>query len=396
MLTRDRVIQSFQQRYQSSPAALAVAPGRVNILGEHVDYNDGIVLPAAIDLFTTIAFSPSADGTSRLFALDFGQEAAFTADSLLAKLDAAGNSLPDWALYPCGVAWALARAGLSVPPVTAVFASDVPIGAGLSSSASIETAFAAAWSALGSWTRPGMEMARLGQQAENEYVGVQCGLMDQFACACGVAGRLLTLDCRTLDWRSLALPAGVEIIVADSTVRHRLTTSSYNDRRRACAGAVAVFQRMRPEIQALRDVTSDEFNREYRQLDPVVAKRARHVIEEIERTRQALNLLEIGDITALGSLLVASHASLRDLYEVSTPELNVLVEIARIQPGCFGARLTGAGFGGSTVNLVDQSLSCAFIHNLASQYFQMTGLQLRAYRCKPAAGARVINPFSPS
>lgn len=387
-----RVVRIFRQRFGREPAHIALAPGRVNILGEHVDYNDGFVLPAAIDLASYIAFAPAAatNGRSTLVAADFAEEASFTNQSLFTKTNADGGALIAWAHYPAGVAWALTTAGRSVPDMDAVFASEVPPGAGLSSSASIEMAFAIAWSTLGNWTLPPMERALLCQRAENEYVGVNCGLMDQFASACGVEDRLLLLDCRSLDWQTLPISDSIAIVVADSTVRRDLTDSLYNQRRQTCEAAVEILSQDLPGIQALRDVRVRDFNRLSDQLPELVKKRARHVVEEIERTQRAIPLLKEGNIRAFGQLMNDGHASLRDLYEVSIPELNLMTEIAQRLPGCLGARLTGAGFGGCTVNLVEKPAVEAFRTELATRYQQATGLHPKVYRCRAARGARLI------
>lgn len=224
----------FLQKFGRLPACLSRAPGRVNLLGEHVDYNDGFVLPAAIDRATYIAFAPADSERTTLWAADFDKQAIFSPQTLSAKTQPDGSALPDWARYPAGVMWALREAGLAAPAMDAVFSSDVPRGSGLSSSASVEMAFGVAWQHLGGWSLPPMELAKLGQRAENQYVGVNCGIMDQFASACGVENRLLSLDCRSLEWETLALPAGVSIVVADTSVRRKLTSGEYNNRRAAC------------------------------------------------------------------------------------------------------------------------------------------------------------------
>ncbi len=390
MNTRQRVIQAFQQRFGTSPMALALAPARVNILGEHVDYNEGFVLPAAIDRLTTVAFSAAEGDESRLIALDFSEEVRFSRSSLREHCTTSGSPLPDWAHYPAGVAWAIDSAALRAPAMNAVFASDVPIGAGLSSSASVEMAFAIAWSTLGKWSISGMEFAKLGQRAENDYVGVNSGIMDQFASACGIQNRLLLLDCRSLEWRSLPLPAGIDIIIADTTLRRQLTDSAYNDRRCSCEAALAELRLVLPGIRSLRDVSLEQFNQHSQRLSAIHESRTRHVVEEIRRTQQAVSFLENGRIREFGQLMNDCHASLRDLYQVSTPELDLLVETAQSLPGCMGARLTGAGFGGCTVNLVEKSASAQFVKTLAEKYRQHTGLNMKAFICQASAGHRVL------
>jgi galactokinase len=325
-----------------------------------------------------------------LVAADFGEEAQFTPGMLLSKTQPDGSPLPEWAHYPAGTAWALGEAGLSAPAMQAAFSSDIPRGSGLSSSASIELAFGVAWSTLGGWSLPMMQLALLGQKAENRYVGVNCGIMDQFASACGEAERLMLLDCRSLEYRSLPLPENTAIVVADTTVRRKLTSGEYNDRRAACEEAVRLLKRDLPEIKALRDVSVETFNRLSYTLPVTVEKRARHIVEEIERTRQAIPMLEQGRTKEFGRLMNACHDSLRDLYEVSVPELDIMVQIAQPLPGCFGARLTGGGFGGCTVNLVASDQADLFAQSLGPEYERRTGLHPEIYICQASQGAGLL------
>ena len=393
MHPKELVTQTFLQRFGKKPTFVALAPGRVNILGEHVDYNDGFVLPAAIDKATYIAFAPASSKAevTTIVAADFAEEAAFTPASIITKTSVDGALLPEWAMYPAGTAWALSEANLATPALNAVFASDVPRGSGLSSSASIEMAFVVAWSALGGWHLPPMQRALLGQKAENKYVGVNCGIMDQFASACGVKNKLLLLDCRSLEWKTISLPKNVSIVIADTTVRRKLTSGEYNNRRSACEDAVKILSKDLPGIKALRDVSVDDFNRFCDQIPAGVEKRARHVVEEVERSRRAIPLLEQGKIQEFGQIMNECHTSLRDLYEVSIPELNTMVEIAQSQPGCFGARLTGAGFGGCTANLVETNSAKTFAIELSTRYQQSTHLKPEIYICQASDGAGIID-----
>jgi galactokinase len=383
-------VQAFRQRFLQEPRFVARAPGRVNLLGEHVDYNDGFVLPAAIDRAVYLAFSPAPGVRSRLVAADFAEEAQFDPEKLAARAQPDGSPLPEWALYPAGVAWVLGQAELAAPALQAACSSDIPLGSGLSSSAAIEMAYGVAWSSLGGWSLPPMQLALLGQKAENRYVGVNCGIMDQFASACGEADRLMLLDCRSLEYRSLPLPENTVIVVADTTVRRKLTSGEYNDRRAACEEAVRLLASDLPGIKALRDVSVKTFNRLSHKLPPVVEKRARHVVEEIARTQQAIPLLEQGRIEEFGRLMNACHASLRDLYEVSIPELDTMAQIAQSLPGCFGARLTGGGFGGCTVNLVASDQAEAFTRALGPEYERRTGLHPEIYICQASRGAGLL------
>ncbi len=386
----DQLTNTYKETFGHAPAHIARAPGRVNLLGEHVDYNDGFVLPAAIDRATYIVFSPTEAPHSTLVAADFNQQASFSAETILTKTQADASPLPEWGLYPAGVMWSLIEEKLAVPSMNAVFASDVPRGSGLSSSASVEMAFMIAWQALGGWTLPAMQRALLGQKAENKYVGVNCGIMDQFASACGVENKLLLLDCRSLEWKTIPLPEDVSIVIADTTVRRKLTSGEYNKRRAACEEAVRLLKKELPGIRSLRDVSVDDFNRYAAKLPDEVEKRARHVVEEIGRSNQAEALLEAKDVRSFGRLMNECHNSLRDLYEVSCPELDVMVNIAQSLEGCYGARLTGAGFGGCTVNLVANEQAEPFARTLAKGYESETRLRPEIYITRASNGAELV------
>lgn len=391
MDTFNRVVERFQDSYHSSPSFVTRAPGRVNLLGEHVDYNDGWVLPAAIDRAAYVAASACPSSLVSVTAMDLKESVTFRLGELEAHIDVSGRPLPGWARYPAGVAWSLRAEGLAVGGLDAVLASDVPVGAGLSSSAAVEMAFAMAWQATGGWTRPPMALALASQRAENQYVGVNSGLMDQFASACGRAGHALLLDCRSLEWEALPLPAGVSIVVADTSMRRELGKSEYNTRRAQCEAAVAGLSAALPGIRALRDVSPEDFNRHAHLLDPLVARRAQHVVEECARTRAAVSILKEGRVAEFGALMNECHASLRDLYEVSSPELNAMAAAAQKLPGCYGARLTGAGFGGCTVNLVAAEAAEDFKTDLAAAYGKATGYQAVIYVCQAAEGAECMS-----
>lgn len=377
----------FVQRVSQPAEMLARAPGRVNLLGEHVDYNDGPVLPVALDRAVTLAARRQEDNRVRLLALDMGESVTFSLVNLEAKLDIQGQTLPGWALYPAGVAWSLQEAGVPVCGVEAVYRSDVPVGAGLSSSAAVEVAFASLWQAFGGWEMDRVALAQLCQRAENRYVGVSCGLMDQFASACGVKDHALYFDTRSLAWEAVPLIAGTELVVADSGVRRSLTTSEYNQRRADCEAAVSALRQYLPQIQSLRDVSPVEFAAYGVYLPEQPRKRAEHVVKEIARVHSAVNALHRQDARALGALMYAGHASLRDLYQVSHPALDALVEIAHDLPGCIGARLTGAGFGGCTINVVEEAHSADFIRRLQQEYQARTGLQAQVYAFRASDGA---------
>ena len=389
MDTRARTIAAFRKKFGHEPDFVARAPGRVNLLGEHVDYNDGFVLPVAIDRATYVAGRASKTAQTSLLALDLNETTSFDSQSAAEKKTLNGAPLPGWAFYPAGVMWSLNAEALETPGMDAAFASDVPPGAGLSSSASVELAFGAAWQKLGCWTISQMQLAKLCQQAENQYVGVNCGIMDQFASACGVKDQALFLDCRSLEWQTVPLPKSITIVIANTAIQRSLTDSAYNERRAACEEAVDILRKSMPEICSLRDVSVKAFNRYDYRLSETVEKRARHVVEEIERAQRALKLLQAGAVVKFGNLMNECHVSLRDLYEVSCRELDVMVTIAQSLPGCYGARLTGAGFGGCTVNLVAQEAAESFAHNLAQQYEQETQLHPEIYICRAADGAGI-------
>ncbi len=380
----DRLHQHCREGWGQAPALVACAPGRVNLLGEHIDYNAGFVLPAAIDRATYVAVVPDERPTLTLEALDLGEAAAVDLNDL------EGRPAQAWARYPAGVAWALREAGLEVRGMKAVYASTVPRAAGLSSSASVEMAFAMAFQHLGGWSRPPMELALLCQRAENKYVGVNCGIMDQFASACGQEGQALLLDCRSLSWEAVSVPANTAIVIANTCVRRELGSSAYNERRSQCEEAVRLLSARLPGVRALRDVAVADFERHAGLLSGKVAQRARHVVEDCERTRVGAARLKKGDAVGFGKLMDECHASLRDLYEVSCPELDAMVAAAQGLPGCYGARLTGAGFGGCTVNLVEQGATAAFSKALAARYNEATGLEGEIYTCRASAGARIL------
>lgn len=347
-------------------------------------------MPAAIDRAVYLAASSTDSNLVQLFAPDLDKTIVFSLDDLASKQDLEGNPLPDWALYPAGVAWAIQQSGRQAFGLQGVYTSDIPIGAGLSSSAAVEMAFAFAWRESGGWSADRMTLARLGQQAENEYVGVSCGLMDQFASAHGVRDHALLFDTRNMDWEAVPLPAGTALVVADSGIRRSLTTSAYNERRAACETAVQILRQDLPDVQTLRDVSLDEFEQLQDKLPPEVRMRAKHVITEIDRVFSAVAALRAGDQETFGEMMYAGHASLRDLYQVSTPELDALVEIASRIPGCIGARLTGAGFGGCTINLVEQTQAKAFISILHKEYLEKTGQKAQVYLCQASQGAGLI------
>ena len=367
------------------PAAIRVvrAPGRVNLIGEHTDYNLGFVLPAAIDLEIRVAFVPTTDRRVELVSQDTGE-------SVSLDLDDIGPSAGGMAAYVAGTAWALAGAGIPTRGFVGVLASTLPRASGLSSSAALElaTAWMVAEDPAGI---PPLELARVCQRAENQYVGVNCGLMDQFASACGVAGGSMLLDCRSLDWRTVALPLVTHTLVVIHTGSTRsLSSSDYNARRAQCEAAAAVLAKDDPGIRSLRDVTPAMLPVVQARVDEKTYRRCRHVVTENVRVTQTVKALAAGDIDAVGGLFAASHASLRDDFEVVSPELDALVEIAASVPGVAAARMTGAGFGGCTINLVEHGAVAALRERVEAVYPGRTGLTPRVYVVDAVAGAGFV------
>ena len=356
------------------------APGRVNLIGEHTDYNEGFVLPAAIDLEIRIAYLPTAARRVELTRLDTGERLGFDLDHSRAKDGS-------WLDYVAGTAWALDEAGLPLTGLRGVIASTLPTSAGLSSSAAIE--LASAWAMLdeAAATVDRFELARRCQRAENGYVGVMGGLMDQFAESCGVAGSALFLDCRSTAWRPVPLPADLDLVVLHTGSPRSLTRSEYNVRRSQCEAAVATLSAEDPSIHSLRDVTFEALEAAAGRLDPVERRRARHIVGENERVGATVSALEAGDLDAVGRLFAASHASLRDDYEVSSPELDAMVEIAVDVPGVVGARMTGAGFGGCTINLVRPDAVARLTDAVRERYPARTGLKPMIFPVHAADGA---------
>lgn len=369
-------------------ASLAIrvvrAPGRVNLIGEHTDYNDGYVLPVAIDLETRIALVPTDDRRVELTLLDGGERAGFDLDAIPPK---SGT----WIDYVAATAWSLADDGLRLRGFRGVLGSNLPMSSGLSSSAALE--LASAWALLDppDPTAQGidrMTLARLAQRGENEYVGVQSGLMDQFASSLGRARAAMLLDCRSLDYRAVGLPlARHRLVVCDSGTPRRLDRSDYNVRRAECEEAVAIISARDPSVRSLRDVDLDKLIAARFALDERIFRRAEHIVRENDRVLATVEALESGNLAEVGRLFAQSHASLRDLFEVSSPELDALVEIATSVPGVEAARMTGAGFGGCTVNLVARDAVDRLREAVEREYPARTGRRARVLAVEPADGA---------
>jgi galactokinase len=353
------------------------APGRVNLIGEHTDYNDGFVMPMAIDRATWIALRPREDRRVIVRTLDLGKSGEFSLDGLQ-------RGKICWLEYLKGVAWALTDAGCELRGWEGVLTSDVPIGSGLSSSAALELATARAFSAVSGFEWDATRMDRLGQKSENQWVGVNCGIMDQLISAQGRAGHALLIDCRSLEFKAYPLPAGTSVVVMDTATRRGLEGSAYNERRSQCEAAARFFG-----VSALRDVSVEQFAAREGELAELTRRRARHVVSENARTLAAAEAMAAGDAEALGQLMNESHDSLRDDFEVSSKELNEMVECALGTDGCLGARMTGAGFGGCAVALVRTESAQSFMESVSGQYKRVTGLTPALYLCQATAGAEV-------
>ncbi|HSD26334.1 MAG TPA: galactokinase, partial [Vicinamibacteria bacterium] len=351
----------------------------VNLIGEHTDYNDGFVFPMAIDRAVWIALRPRSDGRVVAVSLNFDETREFD----LAKLTKKDSD--SWIEYLKGTAWALQGAGHVLKGFDGVVAGDVPLGAGLSSSASIEMATARAFAAVSDVPWQPAPMALLGQKAENKWVGVNCGIMDQLISAAGVEDKALLIDCRSLETQAVPLPRGTVVVVLDTATRRGLVDSAYNERRAQCEAAAKLFG-----VKALRDVTSAQLAARAAELDPVTLRRARHVVSEDERTLAAAEAMRANDAARLGTLMNDSHESLRHDFEVTNDGLNVMADEARRAPGCFGARMTGAGFGGCAVALVAAFQSEAFVRQVDAGYRKATGLDPKVYVCRATNGAEIV------
>ncbi len=387
-MNRPAALEQFRDQFGAPPRWIGRAPGRVNLLGEHVDYNGGLALPCAIDRFALVAARPRPDRTVKVLAADLGEECAFSLHNLSSSTALDGGPLPSWGRYPAAVAWALDQAGLDLSGIDALLTSDVPVGAGLASSAAVEVAFAQVWLALANAEPSPLQVAQLCQRAENDYVGVRSGLMDQWTSVCGREGHALLMDFASLELEPRPVPDGVAIVVAHSAVERTLDQSSYNARVDACQRSLRELRSALPQLGDLGELAPEEFESRRHLLTTDDQDRVAHVVYEVERVRRAARALEEGDNRRFGALMLEGHASLRDLYAVSGPELDLLVELAAEQPGCYGARLTGAGFGGCTVNWVDRESAPVFAEALARDYKARSGRSGEFWLCRPAGGAR--------
>jgi len=399
------------EAFGPGPVSTVRAPGRVNLIGDHTDYNGGYVLPAAVDCEVRIAFRPSGDQRVEMLSLDFDERAAFDLSEVrpaskppgkpgererssapLGSHKPSQGSPPSWAKYPMGVAWILLGEKYPVKGMRAAIRGNVPIGAGLSSSAAIEVASAMAFCSVSGLEINREKLARICQRAENEFVGMQCGIMDQYACLLGRKGCALFLDCTTLHYEPVPLDeAKSRIVVCDTKVKRQLVNSPYNRRRGECAEAFKILKRHLPEANSYKDISVQMLKAYGHNLPDPLLKRARHVVTENARVVEAARLLKKGDLIGFGALMDASHDSLRSDFEVSCRELDLLVGIARESEGVFGSRMTGAGFGGCTVSLVRPDCVDAFTGKISAGYQSETGVAPGVNVFRAAEGASFEN-----
>jgi galactokinase len=367
-------------RFEAEPAIFA-APGRVNLIGEHTDYAEGFVLPAAIDFATLAGISPRSDGKIVLYSENFAKERSFEAAAL------PGRAGKHWSNYPLGVVSILAGEGLAIPGFSLSLWGDVPLGSGLSSSAALEVATALAICSLVGAAYPGPVLARLCQRAENEFVGAHCGIMDQFISANGKENHALLLDCRDLSFRLVPIPANVALVIANTMVKHSIAGGDYATRRAESEAACAVIDSHRGGVPFLRDATLEDLEKWGHEMTPKSLLRARHVIGENLRTVAAAEVLARGDLAELGRLMAEAHRSYSQDFEGSCAEADLMVDLANELPGLIGARLTGGGFGGCTINLVEQDKANVLAEELAKRYAAKTGIEPEIYICHAAGGA---------
>jgi galactokinase len=381
----------FDEKFVGKPTHVVRAPGRVNLIGEHTDYNEGYVLPVAIDREMMIAarITENSDGMIELYSKDYGETDSFPAT------DIQPHPNTDWTNYLRGVLKMFQNAGHSIPTFQAVLSGDVPQGAGLSSSAAFEVAVARLMKEFLNIGLTDTEIALIAQKAENEFIGVQCGIMDQFISALGEAESALMIDCRTLDFKTVPLrlsDRGYCIVITNSGVRRGLVDSAYNERRQSCQQGVKELERLlnRGELASLRDIRLDEFIAVSSLLPVTLSKRCHHVISENERVLLAVAALENDDLEDFGHLMNASHESLKTYFEVSCPEIDILVEMTQEQPGVLGSRITGGGFGGCTVTLMPQDMVDSYRREIIPVYERKTGCKADVYVCVASDGASFL------
>ena len=370
-------------RYSAEPRLFA-APGRVNLIGEHTDYAEGFVMPAAIDFATLAGISLRTDDKVVLYSENYGDERVYDTSAL--PTERSGH----WSDYPLGVLSVFAGKGHTIPPFSLSLWGDVPLGSGLSSSASVEVATAVALESLLGVSYPGPVLARLCQRSENEFVGSSCGIMDQFISVNGQKDHALLLDCRDLSYKLAPIPEHVALVIANTMVSHAVTGGEYTSRRAQVEEAAAAIAKHRPEVRFLRDATPEDLERWGDEMSPNALKRARHVITENLRTVAAAEALVGNDMRELGLLMAEAHRSYSQDFEASCPEADTMVALAQDLPGLIGARLTGGGFGGCTINLVEADQARTFGASLAELYRIATGISAQIHICHASGGAHPV------
>lgn len=375
-----KIFNAFKDKYHSEPDFIVRSPGRVNLIGEHTDYNEGFVFPLAIKYAQWLALKATGKQEVRIYTADLDEADVFSLTDFSEK----GQS---WIKYPQGIAYMLKEDAWPLTGWDGLLMGDLPLGAGLSSSAALDMVTARAFSLTGGFAWDVRQMARVAQRTENQWVGINSGIMDQLISGAGEAGKALLIDCRTLNYTSYSLPEGTVIVVMDSMVKHSLVASAYNERREQCMEGAQAFGK-----RVLRDVSLEEFENGKAALSDVVQRRCRHVLSENLRTLAAAKAMEANDPVHLGELMNASHASLRDDFEVSCTELDILAEQAQREYSCYGARMTGGGFGGSAIALVQAEEAGAFIQNMLARYEKETGIRSNMFVTDATRGTSVEYP----
>jgi galactokinase len=379
-MTSAELSRRFEDSFGSKPRIFC-APGRVNLLGEHTDYNDGFVMPCAIGFSTRVAISSRPDRKLVIQSEEFSEKFEFDLDNLPSRAKGV------WSDYVVGIAVMLQQMGHHTPGASLLVRGEVPIGAGLSSSAAIEVASALALMSLNGAKLSLPEVAKLCQKTENVFIGARVGIMDQFISCLGKAGHALLLDCRSLEFNLIPIPEGVRLVICNTMVKHEHASGAYNRRREECDEGVKLLSRWYPEIHALRDVSVEQLERHAAEMPATIFKRCKHVVTENRRVQEGAQYLIDGEVSRFGDLMRKSHSSLRDLFEVSCRELDVMAEIAESLEGYCGGRMTGGGFGGCTVNLVKTSAAEKFATQIAERYQSAIGIKPDIYVCSAANGA---------
>jgi galactokinase len=380
-MTQQNLAQKFAEAFGREPRIFR-APGRVNLIGDHTDYNDGFVMPAAIGFSAFVAAAPRSDGKLVIRSENFPGEFTFEANHLPT------TRLGEWCDYVLGIAVTLHQLGHLVPGASLLVRGEVPMGAGLSSSAAVEVATALALVSTSGANLAFTEIARLCQKSENEFVGARVGIMDQYVSCFGKAGHALFLDCRSLEFKMVPIPRNLRLVICNTMVKHDLASGGYNERRKECEQGTRMLAQWDPKVRALRDVSIELLERHAHELPEAIRKRCWHVVRENQRVLDAVRCLEAGDLGRLGELMRASHISLRDLYEVSCSDLDIMVQAAEGLPGYCGGRMTGGGFGGCTVNLVQDDETEDFAAQISQRYRRATGIDPQVYICGAEDGAQ--------